>query len=110
VVALGEELGELREEQFLDDLRATEGGMHEAVRLGLFEQVSSRTHEIAEHYDDPAELLETWSSDVESWMSADLERRLSATSGAVDVVERLVFHLYRRVNNPAQPDTTAKSP
>jgi len=101
VVARGEELGELREEQFLDDLRATEAGMHETVRLGLFEHVSSRTHEIAEHYDGPTELLEAWSSDVEAWMSTDLERRLRAATGPVDVVERLVFHLYRRIDGPS---------
>lgn len=98
VVAHGEEIGELREEQFLDDLRATEAGMRETVRLGLFEGVASRTHEIAEHYDDPSELLAAWSNDDEAWMSADLERRLRSTTGPVDVVERLVFHLYRRID------------
>jgi hypothetical protein len=98
LVAHGRELGELREEQFLEDLRATEAGMHETVRLGLFEHISGRRHDVAEHYEDPAELLETWSSDIQSWMSADLQRRLRATTGPVDVVERLVFHLYRRID------------
>jgi hypothetical protein len=98
LVAQGEELGELRDEQFLDDLRATEGGLRETVRLGLFEHVAGRTHEIAEHYDDQSELLEAWSSDVEAWMSPDLESRLRATTGPVDVVERLVFNLYRRID------------
>jgi hypothetical protein len=97
VVAHGQELGELREEQFLDDLRATEAGMRETVRLGLFEHVAARTHEIAEHYDDPSELLAAWSNEDEAWMSADLERRLRSTKGPVDVVERLVFQLYRRI-------------
>jgi hypothetical protein len=98
VVAHGEELGELREERFLDDLRATEAGMRETVRLGFFEGVAGRTHEIAEHYDDPSDLLATWSSDDEAWMSADLERRLRSTTGPVDVVERFVFNLYRRID------------
>lgn len=102
VVARGRELGELREEQFLEDLHATEAGMQEAVRLGLFEHLSSRTHDIAEHYDDPVELLETWSSDAESWISPRLERRLPATTGPVDIVERLVFHLYRRADDSGQ--------
>jgi hypothetical protein len=100
VVTRVETLGELREEQFLDDLRATEAGMHQIVRLGLFEHVSSRAHDIAEHYSDPNELLEAWSNDEdEAWLSADLERRLRAATGPVDVVERLVFHLYRRVSS-----------
>jgi hypothetical protein len=102
VVAHGEELGELREEQFLDDLRATEAGMHETVRLGLFEDVAARTHEIAEQYDDPSELLEAWSNDIGAWMSADLERRLRSTTGPVDVVERVVFHLYRRIDGDSK--------
>jgi hypothetical protein len=98
VVAHGEELGELRDEQFLENLRATEGGMGETVRLGLFEHVACRTHEIAEHYDDPYTLLEAWSDDEEAWMSDDLKRKLRATTGPVDVVERLVFRLYRRID------------
>jgi hypothetical protein len=72
--------------------------MLESVRLGLFEGVAGRTREIAEHYDDPSELLATWSSDDGAWISADLERRLRSTTGAVDVVEQLVFHLYRRID------------
>ena len=98
VVAHGEELGELREEQFLDDLRATEAGMRETVHLGLFKGVAGHTHEIAEHYDDPSELLEACLNDDEAWMSADLERRLRSTTGPVDVVYRLVFRLYRRID------------
>jgi hypothetical protein len=96
VVAGGEELGELRHEPFLEELRATEAGMAEAVRIGLFEQVAARTHEIAEHYADPIALIDAW-SDYEGWMSADLEQHLRATTGPADVVERLVFHLYRRL-------------
>ena len=97
-MAHGEELGELREEHFLDDLRATEAGMRDTVRLGLFEHVAGRTLEIAEHYDDPSELLATWTNEDEEWISADVERRLRSTTGSVDVIERLVFHLCRRTD------------
>jgi hypothetical protein len=97
VVARSGKLGELRYERFLDDLRATEGGMAETVRLGLFEPVAARTHEVAEHYDDPDEALETWLDSDEDWMSEELERRLRSTTGPIDVVERLVFNLYRRL-------------
>ena len=97
VVGRDGELGELRYEKFLDDLRATEGGMAETVRLGLFARVAARTHDIAEHYDDPDEVLETWLDSDEEWMSAELERRLGSATGPVNVVERLVFHLYRRI-------------
>jgi hypothetical protein len=93
VVANGEELGELREEEFLDALQATEAGMDQTVRAGLFEHVAARTHDIAENYGDASEPLEEWS---DGWMSEDLKRRLRATTGRIRVVERLVFHLYRR--------------
>jgi hypothetical protein len=109
VVAHGEELGELREEQFLDDLRATEAGMRETVRLGLFERVAGRTHEIVEHYEDPDEVLAAWSNGDEEWMSAGLERRLRSMTGPVDVVERVVFHLYRRID-AYEAETPAKRP
>jgi hypothetical protein len=82
----------------LDDLQAAEAGMGEAVRLGLFESVAQRTHELAERYDDSSELLDAWSSDDEAWMSPDLERRLRSTTHPVDVFERLVFCLYRRLD------------
>jgi hypothetical protein len=95
LVAGGEQLGDLRSEPFLDVLRATEAGMAEAVRLGLFERVASRTHEIAEHYDDPVELLDEWSDEVQKWIPAELQRRLRSTPGPAKVVERVVFNLYR---------------
>ena len=96
VVARGEDLGELRYEPFLDDLRATEGGMREAVRRGLFERVAARTHEIATHFDNTHELLDDWlNEEEEEWASPGLERRLRARKGPVDVVNRLVFNLYR---------------
>jgi hypothetical protein len=95
VVARSEELGELRYEPFLEDLRATEGGMRKAVRRGLFERVAARTLEIATHFDDTHELLDEWLTDEEEWTSPGLERRLRARKGPVDVVNRVVFHLYR---------------
>lgn len=97
VVAGDTQLGELREEKFLDDLHAADTGMREAVRLGLFEGVADRTHEVAEHYDDSSELLDAWSNDDEAWMSPDLDRRLRSTTSPVDVFERVVFRLYRRL-------------
>jgi hypothetical protein len=97
VVARSEELGALRYEPFLDDLRATEGGMAETVRRGLFERVADRTHEIATHFDNTHELLDEWlTEEEEEWTSPGLERRLRARTGPVDVVNRVVFHLYRK--------------
>ena len=96
VVARGEQLGELHDETFLDELHATEAGMLEAVRRGLFEHLATRRHDLAEHYADPLELLESWADELSNWMSAELEQRLRTMTEPVDVVDRLVFHLYRR--------------
>jgi len=99
VVAGDEVLGELRYEPFLDDLRATEGGLREMVSRGLFERVAERTHDIATHFDDTHELLDEWlTEEDEEWASPELERRLRARIGPVDAVNRVVFHLYRRLS------------
>lgn len=97
VVAGSEELGELKYEPFLDDLRATEGGMRKAVTRGLFEHVAARTLEIDTHFDDTHELLDDWlTEEEEEWTSPGLERRLRARRGPVEVVNRVVFNLYKR--------------
>jgi hypothetical protein len=95
VVARDEDLGEFRYDPFMDDLRATEGGMDETVGRGLFERAAARTHDIATHFDDTDELLDEWLPEDEDWASPELRRRLRSRTGPVDVVNRLVFHLYR---------------
>ena len=98
VVAADEVLGELRYEPFLDDLQATEGGLREMVGRGLFERVAERTRDIATHFDDPNELLDEWlTEEEEEWASPELEQRIRSSTAPVSVVDRLVFHLYRRL-------------
>ena len=92
VWARGKKLGRLQEASFPDQLRSTEAGMNEAVRLGLFRRVAARTRVIREYYEDADELIEGWSDE---WVSRDLKRRLHATTGAVEVVDKVVFRLYR---------------
>jgi hypothetical protein len=96
VVGRDDDLGELRYEPFLDDLRATEGGLRDTVSHGLFEPVAARTHDIATHFDDTDELLDEWLTEDEEWASPALKQRLRSTTGPVDVVNRLVFRLYRK--------------
>jgi hypothetical protein len=96
VISRDKELGELRYEPFLDDLRATEGGMREVVGRGLFERIAARTCDIDTHFDDPNELLDEWlTEDEEEWASPELEERIRSSTAPVDVVDRLVFNLYR---------------
>ena len=102
----GETLGELDEPDFPGQLRATEAGMAEAVRIGLFRRVAERTHDIREYYDDAAELIETWSEHT----TPALEERLRKTRGPVDVVERVVFHHYRALEERSDASGSAASP
>jgi hypothetical protein len=91
VEAAGTVLGDLEEPEFPEQLRAAEAGMDEAVRLGLFRPVDQRTHELREHYEDADDLIDTW----EDIVSPELERRLRASSPPLDVVDKVVFRLYR---------------
>jgi hypothetical protein len=87
----GRVLGPLEEPDFPEQLRATEAGMDEAVRLGLYERVAAETHEIGEQYDDADELIEDWE------ITGELETRLRAVSGPARVVSKVVFRLYRAI-------------
>ena len=89
VEAGGRTLGYIDEPDFPEQLRATEAGMDEAVRLGLFRHVAARTRWLREHYDDATELIDTWE------LEGELERKLRKVDGPVDVVDKVVFRLYR---------------
>ena len=91
VEAGGRTVGHIDEPDFPEQLRAAEAGMDEAVRLGLFRHVASRARRLREHYDDARELIDTWE------LEGDLERRLRTVDGPVDVVDKVVFRLYRAV-------------
>jgi hypothetical protein len=93
VEAGGRTLGELQEPSFPAQLRAAEAGMDEVVRLGLFQPVAEQTHELREHYDDADELIDVWQEEI----SAELEQRVRAAPGQLEVVDRVVFRLYRVV-------------
>jgi hypothetical protein len=93
VEAGGETLGDLVEPSFPEQLHAAEDGMREVVRRGYFRPVSAQTHELREHYDGADELIECW----EDIVDPELEGRLRATSGPLEVVDKVVFGLYRAV-------------
>jgi hypothetical protein len=93
VEAGGETVGELQEPSFPEQLRAAEAGMEEVVRRGLFRSVAEQTHELREHYEDADELIDVWQEEI----SAELEQRVRAAPGKLEVVDRVVFRLYRAV-------------
>ena len=70
--------------------------MREVVGRGLFEPIAARTHDIATRIDDPNELLDEWlTEDEEEWATPELEERIRSSTAPVNVVDRLVFNLYR---------------
>jgi hypothetical protein len=83
-------IGFIDEPDFPDQLRAAEEGIDEVVRLGLFQHVASRTRRLREHYDDAREVVDEWE------LEGELEQRLREVDGPVDVVDKVVFRLYRR--------------
>jgi hypothetical protein len=95
VEARGRRLVSLRDRNFPGMLRATEEGLEQTVREGRFRRLASRTHDIREYYDDAEDLLDGWGDESDEWISPEVRRRLEAVTGPVDVVERLVFRLYR---------------
>jgi hypothetical protein len=95
VEADGQMLGELEESSWPEQLRAAEAGMDEVVRRGLFRLIAEQTHELREHYEDADELLEEWQEVIE--IDPELERRVRAARGRLNVVDSVVFRLYRAV-------------
>lgn len=106
VTVRGERLGQLEEPDFPAQLRVAEAGMRDVVRSGLFRRVAARTHDIVEHYDDADELIDEWREQV----GPDLEQRLRATSGPVQVVEKVVFRLYRKLGSGSAASPTRTRP
>ena len=96
VVSRSKTLGVLENPDFLPQLRATEGGLAELVRRRLLRPIAARSHDIAEHYENGTEALDGWGED-DAWLAPDLQARLRETTEPVQIVERLVFHLYQVV-------------
>jgi hypothetical protein len=91
----GRRLGELDEADFRELVVATEAGLEETIRRGLFAREAVLRRELVERWDGAEELLE----DVAEWetqrVPPDVERRVRATEGPVDLIERFVFQRLR---------------
>ena len=90
----GESLGDFDDSEFQRIVSDAEGVLQ---RSGLFEWESELEFDYLERYDDPAQLLE----DIEDeWdgcsVPPDLEARIRATDGPVDLWERVVLRRFRK--------------
>jgi hypothetical protein len=89
----GESLGEFDDAGFMQIVADAEA---EIERSGLFERESEVEFDYLERYDDPAQLL----ADIkEEWdgcsVPPDLEARILAADGPVDIWERVVLRRFR---------------
>jgi hypothetical protein len=89
----GTSLGEFDDSEFME---LVTNGEAEIERSGLFAQESEVEFDYLERYDDPAEML----ADIrEGWetcrVPADLEQRILAADGPVDIWERVVLRRFR---------------
>lgn len=91
VEAGGRTIGDLVEADFPDQLRHAEAGLDEVVRMGLLRPIAEQTHELREHYEDADDLIDTWGDIV----GQELEGRIRASAAPFDVVDKVVFRLYR---------------
>jgi hypothetical protein len=91
--AVGREgdLGAFGEDEFFDVVRATEAGLDQLVRRGLFVPGAERTFESRERFDTATDLLET----VAEWdgfvVPRELERRIRAAGTRLDITETVVL-------------------
>jgi hypothetical protein len=95
VEADGVSLGALDEHEFMRIVRATERGLAEVVRAGLFALEEAVTFDVIERFDSAADLVEK----VNGWEGVRVPRALAtrARSGEppFDVRERVVLQRFR---------------
>ena len=93
--ARGQRLGELDEADFRELVLATEAGLEETIRRGIFVREAVLRRALVERWNDAEELLE----DVAEWetqrVPPDVERRVRAIDGPIDLIERFVFQRLR---------------
>ncbi len=91
------DLGAFAEDDFFDVVRATEQGLEELVRRGVFVWEAETRFQSRETFDTAVELLET----VAGWQgfrtSAALERRIRRAGTPLDVTETVVLRRFRAV-------------
>jgi hypothetical protein len=93
------ELGALDEREFTARVRATERGLEEAVRLGLYAHEEERTVELRFHADSADDLLATVGDDWEEFhVPPALEAAVRAADEPLAVREDFVLRRLRRVS------------
>jgi hypothetical protein len=93
----GESLGDFDDAEFQDLVRTAEARI---LETGLFEHETETEFDFLERYDDPAQLLTDIEEDWDGCHTpADLEARIRAADGPVDIWERVVLRRFRSNRN-----------
>lgn len=95
VEAGGRRLGRLEESGAREEVITAEAGLAQSIRLGLFAREVAVRREVVERWDEPEEMLD----EVAEWEGQSVppvvQRRVRASAGPVDLIERVVFQRLR---------------
>jgi hypothetical protein len=95
VEAAGVRLGALDESDFMQVVAATEAGLNETLRLGLFALEKRRTFDVVERFDTADELVDA----VGDWVGVSIPNgvaeRVRASAHPFDIRERVLLQRLR---------------
>lgn len=91
----GARLGPLDEGDFMEIVAATEAGLNETLRMGLFALEKTRTFDVVERFDTADELVDA----VRDWVGVSIPsgvaERIRASAHPFDVRERVLLQRFR---------------
>ena len=95
VEGAGVRLGALDESDFMQVVAATEAGLDETLRLGLFALEKRRTFDVVERFDTADELVDA----VADWLGVSIPNRVAervrASAPPFDIHERVLLQRFQ---------------
>jgi hypothetical protein len=95
VEGAGVRLGALDESDFMQIVAATEAGLNETLRLGLFALEKRRTFDVVERFDTADELVDA----VADWVGVSIPHRVAervrASAPPFDIRERVLLQRFQ---------------
>lgn len=95
VEGAGVRLGALDESDFMQVVAATEAGLNETLRLGLFALEKRRTFDVVERFDTADELVDA----VADWLGVSIPNRVAervrASAPPFDIRERVLLQRFQ---------------
>jgi len=95
VEGAGVRLGALDESDFMQVVAATEAGLNETLRLGLFALEKRRTFDVVERFDTADDLVDA----VADWLGVSIPNRVAervrASAPSFDIRERVLLQRFQ---------------